>query len=140
MHAQMRHISPRFPLDPAAIFGAIERSISQLDNTNYPPFNIVQLTEDDYLLEMAVAGFAEEQITISVDRNALTVEGKPAEDQGERTFLHRGIAQRAFRRTFRLGEYMVIQSADMSDGMLRISVKRELPEEARPRTIAIRKN
>jgi molecular chaperone IbpA len=139
MNAHSHPHSSKYSFDPAAIFSMIERNISQFDKASYPPYNIVQTSEDAYEIELAVAGFADEQIEITVEKRQLTIEAKPAEGGEERTFLHRGIAQRAFRRTFALAEYMEVGEAELTNGLLRIKVTREVPEAARKKTVNIRR-
>lgn len=135
--------SAKFPFDPAAVFGALERSIAQLDSGSYPPFNIVKDGEDAFHIEFALAGFTEEDISITIEKNTLTIEGKirETEDADGRVYLHRGIAQRGFRRSFQLADHVVVEGAEMTNGMLFVKLRREVPEAALPRSIAItRKN
>ncbi|MDW3208211.1 MAG: Hsp20 family protein [Alphaproteobacteria bacterium] len=105
----------------------------------YPPYNIEKLDEDSYTITMAVAGFSEDDLEITVQENQLTVKGKISvpEDAVERQFLHRGIAERAFERQFSLADHIKVGDASMQNGLLHISLKREVPEEAKPRQIAI---
>ena len=137
MHARTRSAAP-FNFNPAAVFDALERSIAQIDNNSYPPFNLAKVGDDGLVIEVAVAGFSDEEISISLEKLQLTIEGKPAEIEGEEpVFLHRGIARRAFRRSFRLGEYVEVKSAEMTNGLLTIRLAREVPEEAQPKRIEI---
>ena len=103
----------------------------------YPPYDIIQLDDDDYLLKMAVAGFSREDIDITVNNGTLTIGGEITNDE-EYDYLHRGIATRKFTRTFALGEYMEVVSAEMKDGLLYVAVKREVPEEKKPKQITIK--
>jgi molecular chaperone IbpA len=105
--------------------------------TGYPPYNIERIDDNAYRVDIAVAGFRPEELEIEVKENLLTVQGrKTANDEGRR-FLHRGLAERNFERRFQLADYVVVTSADLSDGLLSISLKRELPEALKPRRIEI---
>ena len=108
---------------------------------SYPPYNIEKLTDDAYVVSMAVAGFGEGDLDITVKENTLTVKGKlaaPADGETtERVFLHRGIAERAFERRFSLAEHIEVADARLENGLLHIALKREVPESAKPKTIAI---
>jgi len=103
----------------------------------YPPYNIERTDENAYRIEIAVAGFKPEELTIEVKENLLTVTGaKPANDDTRR-FLHRGLAERNFERRFQLADYVVVTEAALADGLLSIALKRELPEQLKPRRIDI---
>lgn len=108
---------------------------------NYPPYNIEKLGEDDYKIIMAVAGFNMDDLNIILQDGELTVSGKienkeEAEDGVQ--YLHRGIGTRSFERTFRLADHIQVTGADMKDGLLTISLVREIPEEKKPRMIPIK--
>lgn len=135
MQARTR-IPATFGINPAAVLNALERSIAQVDTASYPPFNIVQDDETSFTVEMALAGFTENQIEISVEKRELTVEGKPAQEE-ERNYLHKGIAQRAFRRVFRLGDHVEVREASMTNGLLTIRLVQEVPEAEQPKRISI---
>lgn len=135
MHMKSRTPAP-FGLNPAAILNAMEKSLVPGDSSTYPPFNIVQDGDDRFTIEMAVAGFSEDQISIQVEKQNLVIEASPA-GADKRSFLHKGIAQRAFRRVFRLGEHVQVRDASLTNGLLAVSLERVLPEQARPRQIAI---
>ena len=103
----------------------------------YPPYNIESVGEDAYRIELAVAGFSPEELSIEARENVLTVAGrKAANDEGKR-FLHRGLAARSFERRFQLADYVVVTSAALANGLLAIELKRELPESLKPRRIEI---
>ena len=106
----------------------------------FPPYNIEKISEDSYRISMAVAGFAEKDIEVTVKQNSLTITGKveKAEDDNAREFLHRGIAERAFERRFELADFIRVTGADLENGLLHVSLIREIPEEAKPRKIAVR--
>jgi molecular chaperone IbpA len=105
--------------------------------TGYPPYNIETAGPDAYRIEMAVAGFKPEELSIEVKENVLTVQGRKAANDESRHFLHRGLAERNFERRFQLADYVVVTDAQLADGLLAISLKRELPEAMKPRKIAI---
>ena len=103
----------------------------------YPPYNIEQLDENAYAIEIAVAGFAEDDLDIEVNEGQLTVVGKKTGDADDRKFVHRGIAERGFIRRFQLADHVVVTGAGLQNGLLRIELVRELPEAMKPRKIAI---
>jgi molecular chaperone IbpA len=106
------------------------------DAVSYPPYNIEKTGDDSYRLQLAVAGFSADDIELTAKDNALIVAGRVAEEtKGE--FLHRGIAARAFTRRFVLADHMVVEGAEIANGLLNISVRRVVPEALKPRKIAI---
>ena len=116
---------------PALFAHALQR-----DETGFPPYNIEKVAEDQYRVTLAVAGFTQDDIEIMRDGNLLTVRGKAKESE-PRTYLHRGIAGRAFERQFDLAEHVDVTGASLANGLLEIALKRELPEALRPRRIPI---
>jgi molecular chaperone IbpA len=111
---------------------------SAFEAPTYPPYNIERLGEDDYRITMAVAGFAASDIAVEVKGNALTVTGRKAEKaESKSEFLHQGIAARAFERRFQLADHMEVKAADLENGLLHVTLKRELPEAMKPRTIPV---
>lgn len=108
-------------------------------NGNYPPHNIVKYSEDNYAIEVAVAGFTKEEISVSVDQDQLTIRGErhhPNDPSIE--YLHRGLAARDFEQVFTLAEYMEVRAATVRDGMLYIDIERIIPEALKPRQIEIK--
>ena len=103
----------------------------------YPPYNIEKTAEDAYRISIAVAGFAETELSVEVKDGALFVSARKAEDDKERSYLHRGIATRAFERRFQLADHVRVSGASHVDGMLHIDLVREVPEALKPRRIAI---
>src|SRR5210317_608855 len=104
---------------------------------SYPPYNIEKTADDAYRISVAVAGFSDQDLTVEVRENALIIAGqKPKEDQ-EKSYLHRGIATRAFERKFQLADHVRVKGASHIDGMLHIDLVRELPESVKPRRIDI---
>ena len=105
--------------------------------TNYPPFNIEKTGQDGWRVSVAVAGFSDEDLSVEVRENALLVTGSKPEEDGERTYLHRGIATRAFERRFHLADHVRVTGATHVDGMLHLDLVREVPEALKPRRIEI---
>jgi molecular chaperone IbpA len=116
------------------VLGAPQRP--EADET-WPPYDIERLDEDRYSITMAVAGFAQDEISIVAEPNALLIEGRKTQDDSGRSFLHRGIAQRAFRRQFDLADFVKVTGASLEHGLLRIELEREIPEAMKPRRIEI---
>ena len=116
------------------LFDTFKEVSSTVKAAGYPPYNIYK-NKDSYVLELAVAGFAKEDITISVKELTLTVEGE-LEASGEEA-IHKGIASRDFKQDFVLAEYVVVKSAELKDGLLRITLEQELPEEKKAKIIKI---
>ena len=108
-------------------------------HASYPPYNIELLGEDKYRITMAVAGFAQDNIEITVQENTLVVSGKndTPKDEAERKFLHKGISERSFERKFQLGDNVKVLAADMEHGLLHIDLERIIPEAEKPRKIEI---
>ncbi|WP_375281489.1 Hsp20 family protein [Pseudooctadecabacter sp.] len=104
---------------------------------SYPPYNIEKLADDGWRISIAVAGFSEDDLHVEVKENALHVTAKKAEDTAERTYLHRGIATRAFSRRFHLADHVRVTGASHENGMLHIELVREVPEALKPRRIEI---
>ena len=103
----------------------------------YPPYNIERTAENAYRIEIAVAGFKPEDLNIEVKENLLTVQGRKVANDEAKRYLHRGLAERNFERRFQLADYVVVTDAGLADGLLSISLKRELPEALKPRRIEI---
>jgi molecular chaperone IbpA len=113
--------------------------ISSSETPAYPPYNIERLGEDEYRITMAVAGFGPEDISIDVEGNSLSVTGnKAANGEAKFEYLHQGIAARAFERRFQLASHVEVKGANLDNGLLHISLKREVPEALKPRSIAIK--
>jgi molecular chaperone IbpA len=108
----------------------------QREDSGYPPYNIEKCGEDQYRIVMAVAGFGKADIELIAEHNRLTVRSQIKERNG-RTYLHRGIATRSFQKQFDLADFVEVTGATMGDGLLIIDLKRELPEELKPRKIEI---
>ena len=124
------------------LFDDLMRVNAQQSNNNYPPYDIVQINDDEYMISLAVAGFGFDNLTVTKDKKTLIIEGKHSRetvDNEDSTakYLHKGISERSFRREFTLADYVEISNAHLELGILSIHLKREVPEEAKPKTIAI---
>lgn len=118
------------------MFDLLESAARTQQSDNYPPFDSIKLGDDSYRITMAVAGFTEDELTISAQGNLLFVSGEhKVEPEGE--FLHRGIANRAFNRRFELAEHIYVTGARLANGLLSIDLKREVPEAMKARRISI---
>src|ERR1700693_5976494 len=112
---------------------------TRVDSTalSYPPYNIEKTGEDAYRLTMAVAGFAQDELDITVHENTLIVTGKAQKEDENGRYLHRGIARRAFERRFSLADHIKVNGASLDNGLLHVDLVREVPEAMKPRTIKI---
>ncbi len=110
---------------------------NDVSQSTYPPYNIEKTAADAYRISIAVAGFSEADLGVEVKENALVVTAKKADEDDERTYLHRGIATRAFERRFTLADHVRVTGASHVDGMLHIDLQREIPEALKPRRIEI---
>jgi molecular chaperone IbpA len=109
----------------------------ETDPSVYPPYNIERLSDNEYRITMAVAGFSQDELKIDVKEQVLTVRGEKNADDKGREFLHRGIAARTFERRFQLADHVEVKGADLKDGLLHVDLVRNVPERLKPRTIAI---
>jgi molecular chaperone IbpA len=125
------------------MFDDLMRVSNQQSTSNYPPYDIVQINEDEYMISLAVAGFGHNNLSVTKDNKFLIIEGTHSvakladEDNANYTYLHKGISERHFRREFQLADHVEIGNAHLELGILSIHLKREVPEEAKPKTIAI---
>lgn len=110
---------------------------SETSQPSYPPYNIEKLEDDAYRISIAVAGFSEADLSVEVREKSLIVTARKADEQGDRTYLHRGIATRAFERRFHLADHVVVTGAATADGMLHIELERQVPDALKPRQIRI---
>lgn len=111
---------------------------SRAEDNGYPPYNIEKTGEDTYRITMAVAGFAADELSVVAQENVLTVSAKQKEAEGGKPqFLYRGIAGRAFERRFNLADYVKVAGANLSNGLLHVELKREVPEAVKPKSIPI---
>ena len=105
--------------------------------TGYPPYNIETVGENAYRIEIAVAGFKSDELSIEARENVLTVQGRKTANDEAKRYLHRGLAERNFERRFQLADYVVVTGAALADGLLTIDLERQLPEALKPRRIEI---
>jgi len=110
-------------------------AVADRKEPNYPAYNIVKDDEEHYRVEVALAGFSEDEINIQTEKGILTIEAKKVEERGN--YIHQGIAKRAFSKMFRLAEYMKVDNAQLIDGILTVFLHREVPEADRPKQISI---
>jgi molecular chaperone IbpA len=104
---------------------------------SWPPFDIERLSDERYRITMAVAGFSQDELSVVAEPNALLIEGRKADDESGRNYLHRGIAQRAFRRHFDLADFVKVTDASCENGLLSVGLEQEIPEAMKPRRIEI---
>ena len=120
------------------VFDEILRLSNQQKDTNYPPYNIVKHSDNKFVIELAVAGFKDGDITVTVDKNLLTIEGAQALELNSNVeYLHRGISARNFARTFTLADHVEVVDAVVTNGIMGITLERVVPEELQPKKIAI---
>jgi molecular chaperone IbpA len=122
------------------MFDELMRVSAQQSSTNYPPYNIVQINDDEYMISLAVAGFGLDNLSVTKDKKFLIIEGKEYQSDSEKivpNYLHKGISNRDFRREFQLADHVEIINAHLELGILSVHLKREVPEEAKPKAIAI---
>ena len=118
----------------------VERLHKQANNSgNYPPYNIIKTGDTSYIVEIAVAGFTKEDIDITLQEGSLTIEGKPVEVETT-SYVHKGIASRAFTRKFTLADTIEVKGADLNNGMLQVFLENIIPEAKKPRKIEIMTN
>jgi molecular chaperone IbpA len=134
----------KFGIGFDSILDELMRVNAQQTNTNYPPYNIVKHSEDAFAIELAVAGFREGDIKITLEKNVLTIKGEQTvsldELEKEVEYVHRGISARNFDRTFTLADYVEVLGAKAENGILTIELERQVPEEQKPKTVAITYN
>jgi len=130
----------RYSVGLDEMFDTLLRSVNANTNSNYPPYNIIRHDENRYAVELAVAGFKEDEIDVTVEEGYLTVEGHQKVDLAEdppATYLHHGISKRDFRKTWPLGNHVEVTTATFADGILTVNLERIVPEAMKPKKIAI---
>ena len=120
-----------------SIFDGFERRFANQIQNNYPPYNVIKHSEDQYTIELAITGFSKEEIFVEVERDTLSVKGTKDSEESSATFLHRGLAQRGFTRSFTLAEHIEVAGAEIQCGILKIKLVRNVPEDAKPKVIDI---
>lgn len=120
------------------MFDTFEHRFANQVQNNYPPHNVIRVDENNYAIEVAVAGFQKSEITVEVDQDQLVIKGvKTADENSSYEYLHRGLSSRDFTRAFTLAEHIIIKGAVIKDGILRIDLERQVPEALKPRLIDI---
>ena len=119
-----------------SLFNEMESRL-QVNQGGYPPYNIVQLNDNEFVISVAVAGFSMKNLNVTQDKNVLHVEGTAPDSEAEVNYLHKGIGGRSFRREFALAEHVYVKSAGLENGLLNVHLVREVPEELKPKTIKI---
>jgi molecular chaperone IbpA len=119
------------------LFEELNREFANTKSTGYPPYNVAEINNDEWMISIAVAGFGMDNLDITLDKNTLTVEGTAPGGDEEVKYLHKGIAGRNFRRQFTLAEHIEVANATLDLGMLNIHLKRNVPEELQPKKITI---
>jgi molecular chaperone IbpA len=121
------------------LFDMLENSSAGQGQENYPPFDLIKKGDNDYCIQLAVAGFRSDEIDITAQQNVLIVSGSKSQESEEKNgdFIYRGIANRSFERRFALADHIQVRGADLKDGLLSIELKREIPESMKPRKIDI---
>jgi len=134
----MNTIAQNAMLNAERIDKMFNQVFNNIANTTvkYPPYNVINVIDDDYKLEFAVAGFNKDELEVVVERNKLIIKGKSNNDE-EPVYLHRGIAKRAFQQSFTLAPEIIVTGSDLVDGILSIYMKKEIPEHMKPRKIEI---
>lgn len=120
------------------MFREMDRVFENSKANGYPPYNIVQINEDEYMISLAVAGFGMDNLDITLDKNILTIEGTTPKGDENVNYLHKGIGGRNFRRQFTLADFIEVENATLELGMLNIHLKRYVPEELQPKKISIK--
>ena len=113
-------------------------NLSTPNDQGYPPYNVVKLDDNNFVIELAVAGFGKDSINLTVQDSVLSIEGsQETNDDDEANYLHKGISSRKFRRTFDLADYVEVTDATVKDGVLKVTLERHIPEELKPREIPV---
>ena len=119
------------------LFNELDRQFSNSRSNGYPPYNLAEINENEWMISMAVAGFGMDNLDIKKDGNLLRVEGTSPKGSEDVNYIYKGIAERNFRREFTLADHVEVENAHLDLGMLNIHLKRDVPEELQPKTIKI---
>jgi molecular chaperone IbpA len=120
------------------LFDELTRDFANSKSNGYPPYNVAELNNDEWMISLAVAGFDMDNLDITLDKNTLTVEGTAPGGDEDVKYLHKGIGGRNFRRQFTLAEHVEVEGAELKNGILNIHLKRNVPEALQPKKIAIK--
>jgi molecular chaperone IbpA len=139
MHMRTYDLTPlyRATVGFDRVASLLDRAATADTGTTYPPYDIVKLGENEYRISIAVAGFTADELNVEARENQLVIAARKAETEAKPTYLHRGIAQRAFEKTFQLADHVHVTGATHADGMLHIELARQVPDALKPRRIAI---
>lgn len=128
----------KFAVGFDSVFDELLRISSAQTTSNYPPHNVIKTGDDTVTIEVAVAGFSEGEININLDKRQLIISGeRNRADNSSWEYLHRGISSRDFRHTFTLAEHVEVKGASVKEGILSVQLERQVPDEAKPKVIAI---
>lgn len=119
------------------LFNELDRQFANSKGSGYPPYNLAELNENEWMISVAVAGFSESDLDVTLDRNILTIEASAPKGDDSVNYLHKGIAGRSFKREFTLADYVYVENASLELGVLNVHLKREVPEELQPKSIKI---
>jgi len=122
------------------MFDEMEARFVNNVNTNYPPYNVIRESDNLYTIEVAVAGFKKDEIKVTIEDGTLSIEANKEiveDDESATTYLHRGLASRAFTRSWNLAEHIKVKGAEIKDGILTVKLEREVPEELKPKIIDV---
>lgn len=120
------------------MFEDLNREFTNTKSQGYPPYNVVQETDDEYTISLAIAGFSMDDLDITLEKDTLTIEGTSPDVPEGKNYLHKGIGNRNFRRQFTLAEHIEVEDAELENGMLHINLVRNVPEAQKPKKISIR--
>lgn len=127
----------KFSVGFDSIFDELRRLSAIQSQTNYPPYNVIKHSDDNYTIEMAVAGFTEDDITVELSKNVLSISGEKTVEQVVGEYAHQGISSRSFSRQWPVAEYVEVVSAVLKNGILSVNLVRNVPEEQKPKRIQI---
>ena len=120
------------------MFNQLNQEFANSKSQGYPPFNVIQESDDEYTISLAIAGFSMNDLDITLEKDTLTIEGTSPEVPEGKNYLHKGIGNRNFRRQFTLAEHIEVEDAELENGMLHINLVRNVPEAQKPKKISIR--
>lgn len=121
------------------LFDQVEQRFANSVQTNYPPYNVLKTSDNDYVVEVAVTGFTKEEILVKVEQEQLVISASASKEADETTeYLHRGLATRDFERRFTLADHLEVVDASVANGLLKVYLKRIVPETLKPRVISIK--
>lgn len=122
------------------LWDELDRTWANSTGTGFPPYNIIQMSDDEYQISLAVAGFKDDDLSVTKEGDRLIVEGTQKSEIGDEKYLHKGIAERDFRRMFTLAEHIEIEEAKLENGLLNIRLKKHIPEEKQPKKVEIKRS